>query len=139
VNVFSMIIEQNSDVIDLNAPFSVTFIETGPDTGVFEATIDLTDLDLASVGTFEDGDRIKIEIKDVLEKANGPSADVSLTVGVEDAVIEVGTNTLPVPRIQAADVGPAGAAETGIANLGPTLLDITIIDDSRNTNRLTQE
>ncbi len=103
-----------------------TFIETGPNTGIFVADdIDMGDIDDA-VGGLEDGEEINFEYTDLLTDETDDTDDIDITVGIPDAGIDVDRSTVPVPL---ADLGADG-------DLDPSAVEVTIsvIDPTANTN-----
>ncbi len=139
VEVFSLRTHLNGSPITLANPFTVTFIETGPNTGVFTAEIDLTELDAAFAGTFTDGDILNFRVTDRLHSSNQPQASVTTTVGIEKPTMSVDRTTLPVPRDPDADNNALGTNEDDVSNLGPISFELTIVDPARNNSTLIEE
>lgn len=149
VSPFSMKIDRDGNPMALTDDFAVTFTETGPNTGVFVAEVDLADLGDVLTGNGDgkplaDGHTIKIEVKDTLEPNKDPSASVTLTVGLEKPTVTVNRSTVPVPRLETADDAgsysiTADVAQDDISNAGPVDIVITIFDPNRNNSTINQE
>ncbi len=149
VSPFSLKIDRNGAGMDLNTNFSVTFTETGANTGVFKAEVDLSDLGDALSGTgnngapLSDGNTLNIELKDILEVGKENTVSVNLTVGLEKPTLKVDRSTVPVPRLATADdaISPAGPAipTGGISNAGSVDIVVTITDPNRNNSTINQE
>lgn len=129
----------------LTTPFSMTFIETGPNTGVFRAQLNLLTFDNAVGGTFAftDGDTIQLTIKDVMDQSLSvfPEVSQTTTIGLGKPTVTIDRSTYGVPR----NSGLAATTDSGLsvtpafANLGPQVMAVTIIDPSANTNAQIQE
>jgi len=137
VSPFSLAIDRNGAQMAITSAFSVTFTETGANTGVFAAEVDLSDL--AANPALADGDTLNIEVDDILEPGESATADVSLTVGLEKPTVKVDRSTLPVPRLAAADDNAAGTTQDDVANTGPIDIVVTITDPNRNNSTINQE
>ncbi|AFU57027.1 hypothetical protein Ngar_c00770 [Candidatus Nitrososphaera gargensis Ga9.2] len=145
ISPFSLKIDKNGAAMTISPNFSVTFTETGPNTGVFTAEVDLSDL--AASPALADGDTLKIEVNDILEPGESETADVSLTVGLEKPTVKVDRSTVPVPRLATADdfvthgiaSNSTGSARDNIANTGPVDIVITITDPNRNNSTINEE
>ncbi|WP_415280724.1 hypothetical protein [Candidatus Nitrososphaera sp. FF02] len=91
-----------------------TFIETGPNTGIFVADdIDLTDID--GIVGLDDGDEIEFTYEDLIEEDD---SDVTITVGIPDSGIDVDRSTIPMPQ-----------------DGDPVTIVLSVIDPNANTNR----
>lgn len=129
----------------LTTPFSMTFIETGPNTGVFRAQLNLLTFDNAVGGTFAftDGDTIQLTIKDVMDQSLSvfPEVSQTTTMGLGKPTVTIDRSTYGVPR----NSGLAATTDSGLsvtpafANLGPQVMAVTITDPSANTNAQIQE
>lgn len=101
-----------------------TFIETGPNTGVFVADdIDVGDIDDQAdgvddgdSGNIDDGEDINFEYTDLLDDDDN---DIDITVEIPDAGIDVDRNTVPVP--------------TSAAGEEVTIV-LSVVDPTANTN-----
>ncbi|WP_337862365.1 hypothetical protein [Nitrososphaera sp.] len=130
---------------DLASTFSLTFTETGANTGIFTANLNLQTLSnaLGSTFSFVDGDNVELTIKDVMDQTQSVFTEVSRTtqIGLAKPVVTVDRSTVPVPRV---GTGNDATDETlaipkSAANLGPAIIHITITDPAANTNSQTQE
>ena len=81
---------------------TMTFIETGPDTGVFTATgIEMQKIN--NVVTLSDGDQVEFKYTDNNESPQQTST-VTITIGKPGKSIEVSRTTVPIPREGSNDV-----------------------------------
>jgi hypothetical protein len=129
----------------LTTPFTLTFVETGPNTGVFTATMNLQTF-LTAIGggfQFSDGDNVELTIKDVMDQTQSVFPEVSQTtqLGLGKPTVDVDRTTLGVPR----NGGLATVTDSGVivgpafSNLGPQIFHVTINDPSANANAQIQE
>jgi len=86
--------------VDLNMATTnveATFIETGADTGIFEADdIDMDDVNADPGVDLDDGDEVEFTYDDLMEDPSEDD-DVSVTIGRPDAGIDTDRSTIPVP------------------------------------------
>ncbi len=93
------------DILGLGG-VDATFIETGPNTGVFVADdIDIGDIDAnadgvagGAGGNLEDGEEITFTYDDLFDDTDDEDSEVTLTLGIPDAGIDVDRSTVPVPQ-----------------------------------------
>ncbi|MER3407576.1 MAG: hypothetical protein C4292_01895, partial [Nitrososphaera sp.] len=128
----------------LVTPFTLTFIETGPNTGVFTAQLNLQTFATAVGGGFKftDGDNIQLSIKDVMDQSRSvfPEATATTTFGLDKPTITLDRTTLGSPRDRAVSAPDGDITVTGaFANLGPQVIHVTITDPSANTDPQRQE
>jgi hypothetical protein len=129
----------------LTTPFTLTFVETGPNTGVFTATMNLQTF-LTAIGggfQFSDGDNVELTIKDVMDQTQSVFTEVSQTtqLGLGKPTVDVDRTTLGVPRNGALGTVTDSGVTVGPAfsNLGPQIFHLTINDPSANANAQIQE
>jgi hypothetical protein len=124
VVVGELVIEAGSedDILGLGG-VDATFIETGPDTGIFVADdIDMSDIDAnadgvagGAGGNLEDGDDVDFTYNDLMEDPDEDS-DVTIQIGIPPVNIDVDRKTVPVP----------------IAGEDPVVIVITVVDPNAN-------
>jgi hypothetical protein len=118
---------ETSDEDDILAVGGVdaTFIETGPNTGVFVADdIDVGDIDDADdgaddgdAGNIDDGENIDFTYDDLFDDLDEEDSELTVTVGIPDAGIDVDRSTVPVPD-----------------DTDPVTIILSVIDVNANTN-----
>jgi hypothetical protein len=126
VVVGELVIEAGAedDILGLGG-VDATFIETGPDTGIFVADdIDMTDIDDnadtandGDTGNLEDGDDVDFTYNDLMEDPDEDS-DVTIQIGIPPVSIDVDRSTVPVP----------------IPDGDPVTIIITVVDPQANAN-----
>jgi hypothetical protein len=129
--------------------FSVTFTETGANTGVFKANINLQQLTNAIGGGFAfiDGDSVQFTVRERLDTTVNvqPETSASVTIGLTKPTVTIDRSTVGVPRNTpvVADVAVDGLPGTGVtpafANLGNQIFSVTIVDAGANTNSLAED
>ena len=122
--------------------FSVTFTETGPNTGIFRAQVNLQSLTNA-IGAgfaFTDGDTVQLTVRERLDQnvAVRPETTATVTIGLTKPTITVDRQTIGVPRnagLAAVTVdGVPGGVTPGFSNLGTQVISITVVDPAMNSN-----
>ncbi|MGI0020787.1 MAG: hypothetical protein ACREAY_09990, partial [Nitrososphaera sp.] len=130
---------------DVASTFAMTFTETGVNTGIFTATLNLQTFTNAVGGTFQfvDGDNIELTLKDVEDQTQTVFTEIGRTVqiGLTKPVITLDRTTVGVPRVGTGTDASDGALAIpkNAANLGNIVIGITIVDPSANTNSQTEE
>jgi len=114
-NVGNMSIKVNGLASLSGGVQTLTFVESGANTGVFSASLDLTKVKSSTNATLANGDTVKVEYKDLI---NGVTSSVSFTIGVTAATVELDRSTYPVPA-------PA---------IGAITFYPTVTDSDSNTN-----
>ncbi len=108
----------SSGGIVLGTDLTLTFIETGPNTGEFTASnIDMSVINSAVSGGLKDGDRVEFKYTDKMEAPDADST-AQITVGKPGKGVSVDRGTVPVPTSTTADVK----------------IKVTITDPTKNTN-----
>ena len=98
---------------------TMTFIETGVDTGVFTASgIDMSIINAAVSGGLSDGDQIEFKYFDNSESP-AQTSTATFNIGKPTASISINRGTIPLPR--------AGTADT-------SKFTVTINDPTKDTN-----
>lgn len=93
---------------------TISFIETGPSTGIFRAS----NLEMSAINTaigLEDGERVEFTYNDLLESPDEDS-DTTISIGVPNEDIIVDRTTVPLPVTD------------------PVQINLTVTDPNANTN-----
>jgi len=93
--VGNMTVKVNGLSASASQPITVTFVETGVNTGVFTATLDLSNVKRNDGSSLANGDTLSITYYDAI---NGVYSTASATIGVTAATISLDRTTLPAPR-----------------------------------------
>lgn len=147
-DIFSLEIKVSGTTRTLGAgAFTVTFTETGANTGNFTTQVNLQQLKNAIGGSFAftDGDTVEFKIVDRLEPGISvrPEAKASITIGLAKPSLTVDRSTIGVPR----PTTPAGFPVTdrvviptgAVSNLGNARIEVTITDPALNINSLAED
>ncbi|MEM3941423.1 MAG: hypothetical protein QW829_00890, partial [Candidatus Bathyarchaeia archaeon] len=97
VRVGSLTIKVNGLVANSTAPQTLTFIETGPNTGIFISSppLDLTKIRSKTGEPLRDGDSVELIYVDNINVA---VASARFAIGVAAATIDIDRTTYPVPK-----------------------------------------
>ncbi len=120
-----------------SSPFAMTFIETGPNTGIFTAS----NIKMQSINNgiaLNDGDQVEFKFADNKESPVQTST-VDITVGAPGKSIQLSKTTIPLPRAGSSDVSkvvltitdPSADTQTGSINsipLAPGSFTMTMSD-----------
>lgn len=94
---------------------TLTFVESGVNTGIFTASLDLTKVGTSTGAALGAGDTVQVDYKDLI---NGVTNSVTFTIGVPTATVALDRSTYPVPA-------PA---------IGAITFYPTVTDSDANTN-----
>jgi hypothetical protein len=112
-------------------PVTVTFIETGINTGVFTAVFDMAEIIDETGEDLDDGDAVEITYVDKMEDPEDDSSD-ELTIGRADTGVDFSRDALPIPPADGSDVADAlGTDEVQVT--------MTVTDEDANENSGTEE
>jgi hypothetical protein len=148
--IYDARIRVSGSALDIASTFALTFTETGANTGVFTATLNLQTFTNA-VGnnfpgprnSFVDGDNIELTLKDVEDQTQAVFTEIGRTVqiGLTKPTVTLDRTTVGVPRVGTGTDANDGALAIpkNAANLGNVIIGITIVDPSANTNSQTEE
>jgi hypothetical protein len=125
-------VEVEGDNPDFDGSVTETFVETGINTGIFEATFDMADLlESAGADNIDDGDSIVFTYHDLFDDVSREASD-ELSIGRANTGVDFSRTALPVP--------PTGDSDyvdvTGNTEVFTTL---TITDADQNKNSGTEE
>jgi hypothetical protein len=95
---------------------NLVFVETGENTGIFTASLNLTDVLKNDNSTLVNGDSVQVSYADQI---NSATSSVTFTIGVAAASISLDRSTYPVPKD------------------GPVIIRVTVTDSEANTDSAT--
>jgi len=95
VNVGNLTIKVNGLVANSSASQTLTFIETGANTGIFTASLNLTKIRSRTGAALKNGDSLQIVYTD---RINVAVTTASFTIGVAAATIDIDRTTYPVRK-----------------------------------------
>ena len=109
---------------------TIVFIETGPNTGVFKAEVDVAKLSTS----FSDGDQVEFKYRDSMET---PTADstATFTIGKPATAVTVDRTTLGIPLLAT----EPSTMVAGTPSADSIKFRLTITDASKNTDSGVQE
>ena len=106
---------------------TISFIETGPSTGIFRAS----NLEMSAINTavgLEDGERVEFTYNDLLESPDEDS-DTTISIGVPNEDIVVDRNTVPIPTTTAVQINLTVTDPNANTNSGSTeTVTIPVVD-----------
>lgn len=111
---------------------TIVFIETGPNTGVFKAEVDVSRLS----ASFSDGDQVEFKYQDKLETPTAESTG-TFTIGKPSTGITVDRTTVGIPLKSGEPAAVVGL--TGTPGADSVKFRLTITDASLNTDSGVQE
>jgi len=108
---------------------SYTLTETGPDTGVFIASLDMGEIITSTDVTVQDGDKFKFTYNDRMGDTDKSSTS-TLTIGRASTSVDLSRDELPIPPIPVLDGGLTADA----LGSDEVVLTLSITDPDKNVN-----
>jgi len=101
IKVGELTIKVNGLVANSSGSQTLTFVETGADTGKFTSSLNLTKIVKSDGSALTDGDVVVVSYYDVI---NDATASATFTIGIPAATISLDRSTYPLPRDDAISV-----------------------------------
>ena len=98
----------------------LTFVETGVNTGIFAANLDLSNIQNHAGGALANGDTIKVSYYDAI---NDATSSVTFTIGVTAATVSLDRSTYPVPAPAIGAIKFKVTVTDPAANVGSSTID----------------
>jgi hypothetical protein len=108
---------------------TISFIETGPNTGIFRASnLEMGAINTAVAGGLEDGERVEFTYNDLMESPDEDS-DTTISIGIPNEDIVVDRTTVPIPVTTAVKINLTVTDPNANTNSGSTeTVTIPVVD-----------